>query len=291
MLPWQTPAESAYIAALNVIRMAGWWLGIPIAVALVITGWRYCAERGMALLASSTILLAVVLSPYVFGRIERSGLSRVGLASILILGLLLPVAVRGLRAPITGAYGAVLVRTSTIIVIASVGIPAAVMFQGFAPYRPVPGPTVHGATIGLPQLGAGPAGQAQSLQQRQEMVAALAEGDVVVDLANRQAWYFFAGVRQPTTFGAYWNMISRSEQEAVVADLQRTRPALVFPDTVNPAEPGFWEPMMRPYRVARWLWENEYRVYDFAGQTVLLSPQAAARADERFRAAGSARSR
>ena len=40
---------------------------------------------------------------------------------------------------------------------------------------------------------------------------------------------------------------------------------------------------MRPYRVARWLWENGYRAYDFAGQTVLLSPEAAARADERFR--------
>jgi hypothetical protein len=235
------------------------------------------------LLASSTILLAIVLSPYVFGRIERSGVSRVGLASILILGLLLPVTVRGLRAPITGAFGAVLVRTSAIIVIAVTGIPGAVMLQGFAPYRPMPGVTVDGASIGLPQLGTGPAWQAESLQSRQEVVAAVADGDVVVDLANRQAWYFFAGVAQPTTVGAYWNMTSRNEQQAVVADLERNRPALVFPDVVNPVEPGLWEPMMRPYRVTRWLWENGYRAYDFLGQTVLLSPEAAARADERFR--------
>ena len=157
LLPWQTPAESAYIAALDVIRMAGWWLGIPIAAALVFAGWRNRPQRGLILLAGSTILMAMALSPYVFGRIERSGLSRVGLASILILGLLLPLAVRGIRAPITGAFGRVLVRTSAVIVIAVVGVPAAVMTQGFGPYRPIDGPTVDGTAIGLPNLGTGPA--------------------------------------------------------------------------------------------------------------------------------------
>jgi hypothetical protein len=146
------------------------------------------------------------------------------------------------------------------------------------------GVTVDGAVLGLPNLGVGPAAQAASLQLRSEAAAAVANGAVVVDLANRQAYYFFEGQPQPTTVGAYWNMVSQQEQEAVIADLARSMPAIVWPDTVNAAEPGFWEPMMRAYRVSRWLWENGYRAYDFAGQTVLLSPDAAARADDRFRA-------
>lgn len=283
LLPWQTPAESVYIAALNVIRSAGWWLGVPIAGALIVAFWRIRPQRGVSVLAGSTVLLAAALTPYVFGRIERSGMSRVGLASIVILGLLIPLAVRGVRAHLTGVYGTTLVRTSAVVVMAAVGIPAAVLMQGFGPYRPMAGTVVDGPAIGLPQLGVGPAAQADSLILRQEMVAAVADGDVVVDLANRQAWYFYAGVPQPTTVGAYWNMVGQQEQEAVIGDLVRSRPVIVFPDTVDPAEPGFWEPTMRAYRVTRWLWENGYRAYDFAGQTVLLSPEGAARADERFR--------
>lgn len=284
MLPWQSPFESAYIASLNVVRMAGWWLGIPIAAALVFAGWRGRPQRGMLLLAVSTVLIAAALTPYVFGRIERSGLSRVGVASILILGLLLPLAVRGIRAPLTGGFGAVLVRTSAVIVVTVIGLPGAVLTQGFAPYRPLAGPMVDGAAIGLPKLGAGSAAQADSLVLRQQIVdAALGDDSVAVDLANRQAYYFFAGVAQPTTLGAYWNMIGQAEQDAVVADLRRTAPDVVFPDTVNSADPGFWEPTMRPYRVVRWLWDNGYRAYDFAGQTVLLSPPAAVRVDDRFR--------
>ena len=281
LLPWQSTMESIYIAALAVVRMAGWWLGVPVAAALILVGWR--RRRDMVLLAGATILLAAALTPYVFGRIERSGISRVGLASILILGLLIPLATRGVRARFSGDFGAVLVRTSAIVVLTVVGVPPAVLTQGLAPFRPMAGVTVDGGVIGLPNLGVGPAAQADSLRLRSEAAAAVADGDVVVDLANRQAYYFFAGLPQPTTVGAYWNMVSQQEQEAVIADFARSKPAIVWPDTVNPAEPGFWEPMMRAYRVSRWLWENGYRAYDFAGQTVLLSSDAAARADDRFR--------
>lgn len=283
MLPWLPGRESAFVLLLDVLRTAGWWLGLPLCAALLTLRRRSGPGGAAALIAGSTILLAVLLTPYTFGRIEKSELSRVGLATTLILGFLLPLAVGGVRAQFTGSYGKLLIRAASLFTAVLIGVPGAVLVQGLAGSRVVSASTVDGAVLGLPYLGTGPADQADSLARRASILRqTVADGQTFLDLGNNTAFYYFAGVPAPIPVPAVWNMISEPEQKAAIGALSENPPALVFVGTIDASDPPWWDPQLRSYRLTRWLLEQGYRAFDVGGTTVLLSPQAAGRAGAEY---------
>lgn len=276
VLPHLTGLEPVFVAALDVLRMSGWWLGLPLCVALLLVRGRDVS--GLRLIAASILVFAVALTPYTFGRIEKSGLSRVGLASLLILGLLVPLALGGVRARVTGRFGAFTFKALALSTAVLAGMPALVLGPGLGGLRAMVVPTVVGQELGLPYAGTGPAVQAESLRARTGLLQELAGDQPFLDLANGTAFYYFSGVPAPIPTAALWNNASQAEQDAAVEALRQNPPGVVFVNAIDPTNPPWWDPQLRAYRMTRWLFENGYRAYDIAGMTVLLSPEAAARA-------------
>lgn len=272
ILPHLTGLETGFVAALDVLRLSGWWLGLPLCVALLLV-----RNKELRLIAVSILLFAVVLTPYTFGRIEKSGLSRVGLASLLILGLLVPLAVSGVRARLTGAFGTFTFKALALFTAVLAGLPGLLAGPGLGGVRAVAAPEVVGPELGLPYLGTGPAAQAESLRARTALLAELAPDLPFLDLANGTAFYYFKGVAAPIPTAALWNNATQAEQQAAVDALSENPPGVVFVSAVDPNNPPWWDPQLRAYRLTRWLFENGYRAYDVSGTTVLLSPEVAAR--------------
>jgi hypothetical protein len=284
LIPELTTVEAGFVAVLDVIRMSGWWLGVPICVAMLVAKGRTGDVGAMRLIALSTILLAVALTPYTFGRIEKSELSRVGLATAFILGLMLPIALGGARAALTGGFGRLLTKSMALFVAVIVGAPALIVNQGLGGFRPAAAPQVDGVTLGLPYLGSGPAAQADSLTLRANILNSLDAQQSFLDLSSSTAFYYVAGVPVPVPVGAGWNIVTQADQDAAVAAVAQDPPEVVFMGRIDPANPPWWDPQLRTYRLTRWLLESGYRAFDVAGTTVLLSPAAATRADAGFTA-------
>ena len=284
LFPELTAVEAVFVAVLDVIRMSGWWLGVPVCVALLVAKGRSGAVGAMRLIALSTILLAVALTPYTFGRIEKSELSRIGLASVLILGLLLPIALGGARAAVTAGFGRLLTKSMALFVAVVVGVPAMIVDRGLGGPVANAAPTVDGTALNLPYLGSGQAAQADSLALRAKILDTLDAQQSFLDLSSNTAFYYFAGVPVPVPIGAGWNIVTQADQEAVVAAVGLVPPEVVFMGRIDPVNPPWWDPHLRTYRVTRWLLESGYRAFDVAGTTVLLSPSAATRADAGFTA-------
>jgi hypothetical protein len=284
MLPTLSRLEAGYTVALDSIRAAGWWMGIPIALALLVTNWRRKEHAGVRLLAATTLLLAAVLTPYVFGRIEGSGLSRAGMATILILGLMLPLTTLGERARLTGGFGDLLIRASALMTAAMIALPMGIAYRGLVPIRPVGGPVLAGAEVGLPGIGDDPAPQSAYLLARADLLRTfLRDGDVFLDMSSHPAFYAYAGQPVPVPVAAAWNMTGRREQQAVVEALKTNPPMLVLPETLAPTGPSWIDPQLRAYRVNRWLLESGYTAWESSGTVFLLSPDATDRATDGMR--------
>lgn len=281
LLPTLTGTESLRFPITQIVRSAGWWFAVPVLVALASVAIR-ARHRLTALTATCIVLFLAALTPYAYGRIGPYELDRTGLATVVILGLALPVLM--LRTSrITGALGLILVRGSALFVVAATGSAALVLMTGVQPLRVLAAPVLDGGQLGMPQLGAGPVAQADSLRARSTILAQAGGQDgAFLDLSNGTALYFFTGRPLPGPIAASFNMIGLPEQQKIVDAIEQDPPQVVFLSASDPLAPPMWDPQLRPYLVQRWLWERGYRAYVHSGIPVLLSPQAAARVGPDF---------
>lgn len=131
MFPALPALQSWHFGLLMLMRAGGWWVGVPIAVALALAARRGAARWGLAA-GSSIVLLLMVLTPYAFGRVGPWGLSRSGMVTLVVAGLLIPLVLFRAR-ELTGGLGVLLARIGAAFTAVALGFTLMVFTPGLQP--------------------------------------------------------------------------------------------------------------------------------------------------------------
>ena len=239
-IPWSASAGSNPVLSYwlwEVIRtswiLVGILAGLLLLRAFIDKDW---AERYQyAVFGVPILLLTILFIPRAAGRIDPGGLSRLGIASIWAICLLLPIV-------LMVAYGQRRKALSLIVVAflggILVGIP--VTDSVFAkPTRSIEVKSldyVEGDGSGLPSLAhtvVDPA-QLDRLKAIKSVLKAVIEpGETYLDLTNHSANYFYLGYPPPIAAGAIYNMPHRNQQLRAVQRLKAAPPPIVLASADN----------------------------------------------------------
>ena len=229
---WNASFGKADVNAWLFEIMRGSWLLAALWSGTVIWQARSAAfaTRRAATLAYAVpiLLLSVLFVVRAAGRIDP-GPSRLGLASIWMLSLLLPLLLFGpARSRSTGR--AVLIWLSLVGLVHpyfnDFGTNYANAFDPIAV-----GPSVDGASAGIPELGVGavdPAHLARLSAIRRVLDSVLDSGETYLDLSGRHANYFYVNRRPPIETGSIYNLVTEGQQRRAIAALRKERPPAIL---------------------------------------------------------------
>jgi hypothetical protein len=167
------------------------------------------------------------------GRIDPSAATRLGIASIWGLALLLPILIFVVMRPrARGAAVLAWVSAAGLIVPYFGGLER----HYLRAFEPLNGPAgvpgyVEGRAVGLPELGngIGDGGHLDRLIRiRQVLDRALDPGETYLDLTGRHATYFYFNRRPPIETGSIYNLVTERQQLRAVASVRRQHPPVVL---------------------------------------------------------------
>jgi len=186
------------------------------------------------------IPIFLLMTLYIFraaGRIDPGDMSRLGLASIWALSLLLPVL-------LIAAYGKnrrafILITCSFLAAILSPHFGQLDMRSVFKKTTAVieaPANVIQGRNIALSNLGNGIIEETQlkRLKAIKHVLNILVDpGETYLDLTNRNAHYFYLGYKPPIEVGAVYNLVSESQQQRAIRCLEKDPPPVVLASADN----------------------------------------------------------
>jgi hypothetical protein len=180
--------------------------------------------------AISILVLATLFVFRAAGRID-AGPSRLGLASMWALALLLPLLLHAATSP-GRRGGAVLAWVSLAgLVLPHFGGLSTHFAHAFEPIRGVPAALTERHAAALPPLGNGttdPTQIARLSALRTVVDRVLDPGETYLDLSSRQAHYFYLQRRPPIETGSPYNLVTESQQRRAIAALRRAPPPAVL---------------------------------------------------------------
>jgi len=167
------------------------------------------------------------------GRIDLSAATRLGIASIWGLALLLPILIFVVMRPrARGAAVLAWVSAAGLIVPYFGGLDR----HYLRAFEPLSGPAgvpgyVEGRAVGLPELGNG-VGEGDHLDRliriRQVLDRVLDPSETYLDLTGRHATYFYFNRRPPIETGSVYNLVTERQQLRAVASVRRQHPPVVL---------------------------------------------------------------
>ncbi len=191
-----------------------------------------------AVFAIPIVLLTVLFIPRVAGRIDPGVLSRLGIASVWSICLLLPIVLITALEPHRKAFSLMVVAVLGGML---VGLPSPEPLMS-KPVRTIDISSValmNGSQVGLPMMGDRvviySAKQLKRLRQiKRVLQAVLNPGETYLDLTNHGADYFYLGYPPPIQAGAVYNLPHRNQQRRAIANLDATPPpiALIAADNI-----------------------------------------------------------
>ncbi len=265
---------------------ASWLVVTMIGVALLISAllaWRAAREAPEAdpgphattvLVATPIVLLGVLFIYRAAGRIDPGIMTRLGIASVWMWALLLPLL-------LYGAWGArrwPVILTCTVAG-ASMLVPSATMLSpwdiGYRALIAVPRPTglANYTTAGFPSIGRAevdPGHVARLRNLRRTLNVLLDPHETYLDLTNRNAHYVYLERRVPIESGAIYNLPNDTQQLRAIAQLTAAPVPVVLASADTIAHDG-GPPSFRTYALYRYLlWR--YTPVEINGFIYLVHP-------------------
>ena len=212
------------------------WILVAIAAAILILRWafgrKYETGKRAIVFAVPIFLFDDVLYRRAAGRIDSDWVSRLGIASIWALSLMLPLL-------LISAFGK---NHRSFILVAWIFF-AAIISPPFSSLDPdavlkkvstviaAPAKIVHGKDLGLPNLGNGVAQAAHIL--RLETIKRVLDilvdpGETYLDMTNRNANYFYLEYEPPIEVGAVYNLVTEGQQYRAIRRLEKRPPPVVL---------------------------------------------------------------
>lgn len=289
-------AAGARSVGVDLVRFSGWWFGIPLALSLIVTGRVRRREEGqpgpVTLLVLTTGIFTLAITPYAFGRIDGGGPSRPGGVTLVVVGVLLPVALfmrssgRRLTAGERGVMASMLIAP-----LAMQGWMGENLAQRAALVYPAGhAEFVDGRSLALPGLGSAlvPAekvrvpvgnGLRPSLSIGLTLDRLLDRRETYLDLSNSQAFYQYTDRELPTPYGAFMYAAGEQQQTEMLEYLLEDPPPVVVVSEQDFPASVLSVPYLRVYRVTRWLFASGYTPFRGEdGQLFLLRPDRRGRA-------------
>lgn len=280
-LPWSKSQNSNTILSYPVWELVRiLWIVITALIGLLIyqsflNPDKLIRQRFLAF-AVPLFLLSVLLIPRAAGRIDIGSPSRLGVASVWAVCLVLPIV-------LLAAFGQ-RGKTLTLLAVAILGgTIGSVMDQLPSIERLTQHPPTvvdvtyvsltNGQEAGLPNLDRA-ALQPDHLQLLQEMKilfsTLLKPGETYLDVASRNARYFYLGYPSPRKMSAADNMVHPNQQVRALQEIQRNPPPLVFGST-EPTHPEGNALPIRTHFLYRYLAQN-YVPFTLGRFTLMVHP-------------------
>ncbi len=210
--------------------LVGLVAGLLLFRAIVDKTW---AVRGRyAVFAIPIVLLTVLFIPRAAGRIDPGVFSRLGIASVWSVCLLLPIVLITALEPHRKALSLMVVAVLGGML---VGLPSSEPLMS-RPVRTIEVsslPLVNGSQVGFPMMGDRviiySAKQLKRLRQiKRVLQVALNPGETYLDLTNHGADYFYLGYPPPIQAGAVYNLPHRNQQLRAIANLDAAPPPIAL---------------------------------------------------------------
>lgn len=283
------------LGAMDLLRFSGWWLGVPLAGAILyrtIKNRREIVDSNVVICWSvSAALFVLAMTPYSFGRIDGTGMSRSGGVALVVLGVLLPVALFVRACARTLSPGEVRAVALLVAVAFSLqGWPQVDLLGRASLVAPeTQGERIDGNSVGLPGLGTAlvptlarltPGAPDAPIKPIAGLISKMLDADeTYLDLSNRQALYQYTNRAVPTPFAAFIYAATEGQQNQMIDALRERPPPVVL--LSGPAHQVLGLPQLRAYRVTRWLLEEGYQLFESAeGSRLLVRPDRSNRASE-----------
>jgi hypothetical protein len=209
---------------------------------LLTSGFREGQKRGLVF-AFPIFALTILFIFRAAGRIDAEGMSRLGLASIWALSLLLPILLLNMEKG--RERRALLLTISTFL--------AAIITTQFTPFNvdaifrrstevvAAPVAAVHGKDVGLPNLGDGMVEKnhlARLVSVKRTLDLLVDAGETYLDLTNRNAHYFYFGYRPFMEVGAVYNLVHINQQTRTIKRIKENPPPVVLAMAENQTHDG-----------------------------------------------------
>ncbi|CAG9177798.1 hypothetical protein CURE108131_05475 [Cupriavidus respiraculi] len=222
-------------------------------------------------------ILMVVFVIRAAGRIDPSAATRLGIASVWGLALLLPILIFAVMRPRAPGVAVLLWVSAAGLIVPYFGGWDRHYLRAFEPLN---GPAglpgyVEGRSVGLPELGNGVADGGhldRLIRIRQTLDRVLEPHETYLDMTGRHATYFYFNRRPPIETGSVYNLVTERQQLRAIASLRHERPPVVLISADNIVHDG-GPASLRANLLYRFLMlETGYKVVTFRNLVWLMRP-------------------